>query len=241
MNAPAHEPLDELEFDRLQSFLSGLPTGAMNVEELDGFFCGLQTAPERLTNEVWLPLIWGSDANEQASFDSPAQAQAILQLVMRHWTTVGRGLARVLAEPDQLYLPILLDDGEGGLQGNDWARGYVRAMRLAPEGWEMLLQDPAQAGALEPLLWLAHEHDEDEQKRSPALPAEERQELLMHLVVGLNRAHASLEPQRQQRAQAQRQATTFRRTGVKPGRNDSCPCGSGRKYKHCCALAQRED
>ncbi len=20
----------------------------------------------------------------------------------------------------------------------------------------------------------------------------------------------------------------------KPGRNDKCPCGSGRKYKHCC-------
>jgi len=21
---------------------------------------------------------------------------------------------------------------------------------------------------------------------------------------------------------------------AKPGRNDPCPCGSGRKYKHCC-------
>ncbi len=21
---------------------------------------------------------------------------------------------------------------------------------------------------------------------------------------------------------------------MKPGRNDPCPCGSGRKYKHCC-------
>jgi hypothetical protein len=23
-----------------------------------------------------------------------------------------------------------------------------------------------------------------------------------------------------------------------PGRNASCPCGSGKKYKHCCALTQ---
>ncbi len=23
-------------------------------------------------------------------------------------------------------------------------------------------------------------------------------------------------------------------TGHHPGRNDKCPCGSGRKYKHCC-------
>ncbi len=27
---------------------------------------------------------------------------------------------------------------------------------------------------------------------------------------------------------------------MKVGRNDSCPCGSGRKYKHCCARRQTE-
>jgi SEC-C motif-containing protein len=27
---------------------------------------------------------------------------------------------------------------------------------------------------------------------------------------------------------------TVIRTGPKIGRNDPCPCGSGRKYKHCC-------
>jgi SEC-C motif-containing protein len=27
---------------------------------------------------------------------------------------------------------------------------------------------------------------------------------------------------------------TVVRTGPKIGRNDPCPCGSGRKYKHCC-------
>lgn len=28
---------------------------------------------------------------------------------------------------------------------------------------------------------------------------------------------------------------TIVRTGPKVGRNESCPCGSGKKYKHCCA------
>ena len=27
--------------------------------------------------------------------------------------------------------------------------------------------------------------------------------------------------------------TTIRREGAKVGRNDPCPCGSGKKYKHC--------
>jgi SEC-C motif-containing protein len=28
----------------------------------------------------------------------------------------------------------------------------------------------------------------------------------------------------------------FRAAAKKPGRNDPCPCGSGKKYKHCCLL-----
>jgi len=27
---------------------------------------------------------------------------------------------------------------------------------------------------------------------------------------------------------------TVKREGKKIGRNDPCPCGSGKKYKHCC-------
>jgi preprotein translocase subunit SecA len=29
---------------------------------------------------------------------------------------------------------------------------------------------------------------------------------------------------------------TFKRTTRKVGRNDPCPCGSGKKYKQCCGV-----
>ena len=29
-------------------------------------------------------------------------------------------------------------------------------------------------------------------------------------------------------------AVTYQRAGPKVGRNDTCPCGSGKKYKKCC-------
>lgn len=32
----------------------------------------------------------------------------------------------------------------------------------------------------------------------------------------------------------QKKSTTFVREGKKVGRNDPCPCGSGKKYKKCC-------
>jgi preprotein translocase subunit SecA len=34
-----------------------------------------------------------------------------------------------------------------------------------------------------------------------------------------------------------RKVETFRREGPKIGRNDPCPCGSGKKYKKCCGKA----
>ncbi len=36
--------------------------------------------------------------------------------------------------------------------------------------------------------------------------------------------------------QAKRPPATIRREGDKIGRNDPCPCGSGKKYKQCCGL-----
>ena len=35
-------------------------------------------------------------------------------------------------------------------------------------------------------------------------------------------------------SQAVAAGTTIKREGVKVGRNDPCPCGSGKKYKNCC-------
>ena len=32
----------------------------------------------------------------------------------------------------------------------------------------------------------------------------------------------------------ERKQETVRRETPKVGRNDPCPCGSGKKYKHCC-------
>ncbi|MCR4685452.1 MAG: SEC-C domain-containing protein [Lachnospiraceae bacterium] len=32
----------------------------------------------------------------------------------------------------------------------------------------------------------------------------------------------------------QKTSTTYKREGAKIGRNDPCPCGSGKKYKNCC-------
>jgi preprotein translocase subunit SecA len=38
------------------------------------------------------------------------------------------------------------------------------------------------------------------------------------------------------RGPSEEKGPTIRRTGKKVGRNEPCPCGSGKKYKQCCGI-----
>ena len=42
------------------------------------------------------------------------------------------------------------------------------------------------------------------------------------------------DPQAQSRPQEIKKQVTVKNTEKKVGRNDPCPCGSGKKYKKCC-------
>jgi preprotein translocase subunit SecA len=71
---------------------------------------------------------------------------------------------------------------------------------------------------------------EDEARRQEATPPPP---LLDAIERRRKRAEQNLEYQ----AGAQQEAPKPIRTGAKVGRNDPCPCGSGKKYKKCCGIA----
>jgi uncharacterized protein len=84
------------------------------------------------------------------------------------------------------------------------------------------------------IMLLAHEHDADPEMRPPPVPADKREDLLIELTAGLTRIYRYFEPHRRALAHSGH-LEPRRREGPKIGRNEPCPCGSGRKYKHCCA------
>ncbi len=63
---------------------------------------------------------------------------------------------------------------------------------------------------------------------------EKREKLLMYLSVGAMGIYDYFKPHRIRMAHAQRESKTVRRNAPKVGRNDPCPCGSGKKFKACC-------
>lgn len=229
-------PPDAAALAALQSFLASLPAGAMTLERLDGFLCALNCAASAPGPSVWLARVWGESAEAQASFDDEGQARAIVGTLMQLHESIGAALERG-GRGGESHLPRIADRDDGLPGGNDWAAGFVLGMQIAPEGWQPLLADDEAGQALVPVMMLHHEHDEDEALRPPPIDAAMRAELREVLADALLQLHRQLAPARRDLQRSERQALTFRRSGAKVGRNDPCPCGSGRKFKACCARA----
>jgi len=225
------EPLNDAEFDRLGDFLKiCMGGGAMNIEELDGFFAALIAGPENVMPSEYHPEVFGGEMSDACEFGSLDEANEILGLMMRHWNDIAGTLFK-----GEVYVPLLLEDENGTAHGNDWARGFMRGMGMRHDGWAELVNDEKDGGCLR-MMMLCHEHDEDPEMRPEPISPEKREELMLRMAAGLVAAYRYFRAHRQAYA-----GTTFtpepRRTAPKVGRNDPCPCGSGKKYKKCCGGA----
>ena len=152
---------------------------------------------------------------------------------MLHWNTIAGELLRTLGEPN-VYMPVLLQDEAGIARGNAWAKGFMRGVQMRPESWRELLYSDELGGSALPMMMLAHEDDPDPAMRPPSIDDQKREDVLLEMIAGLTRIYRHFAQQRRSPGQALLNVPA-RREGRKIGRNEPCPCGSGSKYKHCCA------
>jgi len=82
------------------------------------------------------------------------------------------------------------------------------------------------------MMMLCHEHDTDPEMRPEPISPEKREEVIVHIAAGLVGAYRYFRSQR--RAYAGTYTPEPRLNTPEIGRNDQCPCGSGKKYKRCC-------
>jgi uncharacterized protein len=116
---------------------------------------------------------------------------------------------------------------------NDWARGFMRGMGMRRDGWPELVNDDEHGGCLIPMMMLCHEHDEDPEMRPKPISPEKREEVIVHMAAGLLGAYRYFREQR--RVNPSAHTSDLRRTVPKVGRNEPCPCGSGKKYNGAAA------
>lgn len=223
-SASLRRPLSDAEMDRLETFLATTRPSGMTLEMVDGYFTALICGPDMVMPSEYLPEIWGDDF----AFSNDEQAREIIGLLMRHWNTIT---AEFRSEP-HVHEPILFEDENGVAHGNDWAQGFLRGTWHRPDGWRELIGSEEHGGPMVPIMMSAYENDPDPSMRPPPIPDAEREDLLLMMIVGASRIWQYFKPHR--RAFRQPPPAAQR---TKTGRNEPCPCGSGRKYKRCCGAA----
>ncbi len=181
---PSSEPVD---LDPLDDFLNSdrAPDDCMGLSDLDGFLTGVAIGPELLKPSDWLPVIWGDGEPEFATVE---EAQTILALIMARYNEI---LSTLASDPDSFEPIFWASDEEEEPIVTDWAAGFLEAVKLRPESWEKLTQDPEAGGLFAAILMLGSDLDELAVEGGELTPEEAEQlledgpELIPDAVIGI--------------------------------------------------------
>ena len=201
-----------------------MPANNMSLEEADGFLTALAAGPVRVPPAEYLPRILRADG-ETAGLDTPRHHALAMELLTRHHDAIERDLAAGIP-------PIpWLENTSSEFRAVQWALGYVTGIELRKPDWARLSREQADrretadagGGAAGPpeAGWGRHRPAAATANAADRHPAGGRAgDAAMYWDGGM---HSLLEG-------------PSHRT-PKTGRNDPCPCGSGKKYKRCCGAA----
>ncbi len=210
-------------YRRLDGALADLPVEEpMLLTELDGFLTGIAVGPA-IPPAEWMQNIWGVDDGGTPPFDDPLYVQWFADAVMARHDAIVRDLDRGRLQPI-----FDTDDRNGDVLWEYWIDGFAEAMALRPDHWTAPAGDGPVAAAMAQLSLLIDVARHESTLDSMEINALEAQ-APARLVDAVVRLHAARPrdtglPDTAPRAQVP----------AKVGRNDPCPCGSGRKAKRCC-------
>jgi len=207
-------PLDDEEWIALGELFD--QPGGPNRDAIFGLLHAVATAPSMIPPSAWLPVALG---------DRVLDGQLTVILLLRHYNTVNDALAA-----GQHLVPPPADEEAV----RDWCAGYMSGVGL-DHSWN---DDFEGIATLFPIAVLAGETPlnapDDEH------PIEDEEDWLREARENLDAVvldtYALLAPARRALAGRPPVQRPVRR-GPKVGRNEPCPCGSGKKYKKCCLRA----
>lgn len=199
------------------------PPTALSALELEGYLTGLAVVPEIVLPSIWITGLWGE---EEPVFDSNEQLQEALDSVMGHYNAVIRQIdGKGVRWKPMFFTP----DGAADIElCRQWVQGFWKASMFAPDAWQDLADDERTQLLVYPFTVFIDLDDIDEQL-SPEEIDETRRECaeLIPSVLPILRKLAQISTDEE---------TIPARPSRKVGRNEPCPCGSGKKYKRCCSL-----
>lgn len=213
-------PLSEAQIARLQGLLEPLAetSDTMRLDEVQGFFTAVVSGPDHLTTEDWLPDVLG----QEATFENEADKAEVVSLLEQLYT-----LTRQSLEAGNVPDLILYDEEDGDEPDYwPWCNAYLYALDVVETDWFEAANDEGFEDLLYPIMALGGIFDEDDGEPLVTFEDSEletfKDDLPDAIITIFNYWRAK-----------EKAPKTVRHEEAKPGRNDPCPCGSGKKYKQC--------
>jgi uncharacterized protein len=227
------QPLSEQEFNTLDKFLLSerAPEDAMTMDTLHGFLTAIAIGPETIMPAEWLPHVWGEDGKNAPKWKNAKEEETIVNLIMRFMNEV---LVTFEVAPKE-FEPLFCEadhDGETLVDGEAWTWGFWEGMELRPGSWNPIWESDL-APLMRPIYLLGADEIEEAELKEVDTP-KLGHKLALEIEANLPAIYKFWVPLRKAAVQ------TIRRDEPKVGRNDDCPCGSGKKYKKCCGADAAE-
>jgi uncharacterized protein len=235
------QDLNDRELDELDELLAATPEGLdpLDLVMLDGYLCGVLVQPRLLAPEEWLPPVFDLEGNPLPEDADPAWLARCTALIERRHAALNRMLAEdgwfdpILHESPELAADsasgdVLRELPEASRPLFGWVAGFQYALTLFPE--LDAVPDERVGEALDRVF--RHLPPETDEEREQLRRLDEAQPLagLDEAVEDLVLAVSDLwELTREARFRVE----PVRRDQPKVGRNEPCPCGSGKKFKQC--------
>lgn len=221
------QPLSEKEFDELDQFLLSERSSddAMTMDTLHGYLTAIAIGPETIMPAEWLPRVWGADGKVAPKFKNAKEEERIVGLIMRFMNEV---LVTFEVAPKE-FEPLFVEhehEGQTLIDAEAWCWGFWEGMELRSGSWNAIW-DSEVADLMQPIYLLGADEIEEEELKLVEDPVKAHK-LAIDLEANLPNIYRFWVPLRKSAVQ------TLKRDEPKVGRNDDCPCGSGKKFKKCC-------
>ena len=228
--------LTDAELDRLEDLLDSpaLADTAMRTDALHGFLTAVVSAPVPIPRVRWVAEALGT-ADEHASAREAAALLDRLYADIALALLEGHGVDPLLYPLGDLAEQQTGDtdpDGEPELDYATWCEGYLAGAELADPPWSEFTAQEEIDARLAPFIALALEGAADDGEPGPfdGVPEEELAEFI---AMARERLPEATQEVYDHLDACRPKAEPIRREADKVGRNDPCPCGSGKKYKRC--------
>ncbi len=220
------------------------PEGTLRFHELQGFLFAIACSPDTIAPSDWLPMI-GNE--EDLIFTDNEEAQEILGLLMAVYNEVNEA---VLERSDALPPGCAFADDIAENIGDDvpisqWSRGFTQGHDWLTEVWEDYLFDEVDEEFGATLMVLSffgsrrlaeayHAEMAPGRRKKGGTSFEDFARTMRNSFPDALAYYANLGRTIFEVVSKRDAGDNEPARSIKIGRNEPCPCGSGKKYKKCC-------